>query len=206
MPKAVPAVIVARSLGDTPQPRIAGGAGIVLRPWRTTDCGGLADAFEDPAIAFWHRRTIASAAEAESLITGYGRDWAVETRANWAVVSDTDDLLGRVSLNPMHLEDGEAEIGYWVLSSARGRGVAVTAVALLVSWSFSVGFHRLVIHHSTSNPASCSVAHRTGFHLEGTKKSALLHPDGWHDMHLHARINPVLTPQVHDQGEGISGR
>jgi hypothetical protein len=24
--------------------------------------------------------------------------------------------------------------------------------------------------------------------LEGTKRSAILHPDGWHDMHLHARV------------------
>jgi hypothetical protein len=26
--------------------------------------------------------------------------------------------------------------------------------------------------------------------LEGTKRSALLHSDGWHDLHLHALISP----------------
>jgi RimJ/RimL family protein N-acetyltransferase len=122
------------------------------------------------------------------LINDYAQDWRAETRANWAVVSLADELLGRVSLNPMNLEDGEAEIGYWVRSAARGQGVAVNAVELLTSWSFSVGFHRLIIHHSTTNPASCSVARKGAFDLEGTKKSALLHADGWHDMHLHARI------------------
>jgi ribosomal-protein-alanine N-acetyltransferase len=103
--------------------------------------------------------------------------------------SPTNSWAGYRS-NPMNLEDGEAEIGYWVRSAARGQGVAVNAVDLLASWSFSVGFHRLIIHHSTTNPASCSVARKAGFDLEGTKKSALLHADGWHDMHLHARINP----------------
>jgi RimJ/RimL family protein N-acetyltransferase len=163
---------------------------LVVRPWLTEDSARLADAFQDPAIQFWHTRTISSNEEAETLINDYAQDWRAETRANWAVVSLADELVGRVSLNPMNLQDGEAEIGYWVHSAARGRGVAVNAVDLLTSWSFSVGFHRLIIHHSTTNPASCSVARKAGFDLEGTKKSALLHADGWHDMHLHARINP----------------
>jgi [ribosomal protein S5]-alanine N-acetyltransferase len=32
------------------------------------------------------------------------------------------------------------------------------------------------------------VAAKAGYKLEGTKRSGLLHADGWHDMHLHARI------------------
>lgn len=42
--------------------------------------------------------------------------------------------------------------------------------------------------HAVRNEASCRVAIKTGFVLEGTKRSAVLHPDGWHDMHLHARV------------------
>ncbi len=41
--------------------------------------------------------------------------------------------------------------------------------------------------HATSKPASCRVAETTGFALEGTKVRSLLHDDGWHDMHWHAR-------------------
>ena len=32
------------------------------------------------------------------------------------------------------------------------------------------------------------VAAKAGFTAEGTLRSALLHADGWHDMHLHARV------------------
>lgn len=46
------------------------------------------------------------------------------------------------------------------------------------AWSFDAGFHRLFLHHSTANPASCGVARKAGFALEGTKRSALLHSDG----------------------------
>jgi hypothetical protein len=37
-------------------------------------------------------------------------------------------------------------------------------------------------------PTSCKVATKAGYLLEGTKRSAAVHDDGRHDMHLHARI------------------
>ena len=51
-----------------------------------------------------------------------------------------------------------------------------------------LSLHRIEVQHSTANPASCRVAERAGFPAEGTKVSEALHTDGWHDMHLHARI------------------
>jgi RimJ/RimL family protein N-acetyltransferase len=38
------------------------------------------------------------------------------------------------------------------------------------------------------NPASCRVAHHAGYPFEGIKRREALHTDGWHDMHLHARL------------------
>ena len=63
------------------------------------------------------------------------------------------------------------------------------AVTALADWALDVvGLHRLELYHATANEASCRVALKTGFAPEGTKRSAVLHEDGWHDMHLHARI------------------
>jgi len=39
------------------------------------------------------------------------------------------------------------------------------------------------------NLPSSRVAIEAGFDFEGVKRCAGLHLDGWHDMHLHARIN-----------------
>ncbi|WP_297548795.1 GNAT family protein [Amycolatopsis sp.] len=50
------------------------------------------------------------------------------------------------------------------------------------------GLHRLDIQHSVANSASCRVAEKAGFTYEGTLRSSALHTDGWHDMHLHARV------------------
>jgi RimJ/RimL family protein N-acetyltransferase len=38
--------------------------------------------------------------------------------------------------------------------------------------------------------ASCRAAEKAGYPAEGTRRSAALHPDGWHDMHVHALVRP----------------
>lgn len=48
--------------------------------------------------------------------------------------------------------------------------------------------HRLELAHSVRNPASCRVADKAGYRLEGTKRQEGRHADGWHDMHPHARL------------------
>jgi RimJ/RimL family protein N-acetyltransferase len=70
-----------------------------------------------------------------------------------------------------------------------GPGVATRATAELARWALDgLELHRLELMHSIANPPSCRVADKAGFTLEGTLRSALLHPDGWHDLHLHARL------------------
>jgi RimJ/RimL family protein N-acetyltransferase len=67
--------------------------------------------------------------------------------------------------------------------------VATGATAAVARWALhDLGLHRLELQHSTANQASCRVAAKAGFAVEGTLRSAMQHPDGWHDMHLHARV------------------
>jgi RimJ/RimL family protein N-acetyltransferase len=99
------------------------------------------------------------------------------------------EVLGRVALREIRLSDGVGECTYWVLPKARNQGVASAATAEVTRWALNeLGLHRLFLLHSTANPASCRVAAKAGFALEGTLRGAMLHPDGWHDMHLHGRV------------------
>jgi [ribosomal protein S5]-alanine N-acetyltransferase len=85
---------------------------------------------------------------------------------------------------------GQGEVAYWIMPIRRGQNMASRAVEALTKWAFDeVGFHRLELTHSVSNPPSCRVAIKSGFGLEGVKRGAGLHLDGWHDLHLHARVN-----------------
>jgi RimJ/RimL family protein N-acetyltransferase len=128
--------------------------------------------------------------EARAWVTGWVRRWADETDASWAIVADDDDRpVGQVGLRTVDLTEATAQLSYWVLPSARGTGIAGRAVRALSRWSFdTLGLNRLSLVHSTSNPASCRVANGAGFGVEGTLRRSLRHADGWHDVHLHARL------------------
>lgn len=89
----------------------------------------------------------------------------------------TDDVLP-----PGHLRSRDQP-------PARRQGVATAALQTLSDWAMGdVGFHRVWLMHSTQNAPSCKVAEATGHAPEGTLREALLHADGWHDMHVHGRV------------------
>ncbi|MGW4566779.1 GNAT family N-acetyltransferase [Streptomyces sp. NPDC004561] len=190
MPYLTSPVVAAGTLARTAQPTIPTGDGLRLRPWRAGDAPAVHAAFQDPLMHQWHIRSCDSAEEAAGWIAAWQQAWESERDAQWAVDdADTGRLLGRVALRQILLGDGVAEVAYWTVPQARGLGVAARATTALAHWAFEeIGFHRLELTHATTNPASCRVAAKTGFVLEGTRRSALLHPDGWHDMHLHARV------------------
>ncbi|MFF4057946.1 GNAT family N-acetyltransferase [Streptomyces sp. NPDC001668] len=190
MPYLTGPVLAPGTLADTAQPTLPTDDGLLLRPWRPEDAPAVHAAFQDPVLRQWYARGADSVDEAGGWIEEWRKAWASEKTAQWAVVdADTGLLLGRVALREIHLGDGQAEMAYWTTAEARGRGVAARATVALSRWALDgVGFHRLELMHAVRNEASCRVATKTGFVLEGTKRSAVLHPDGWHDMHLHARV------------------
>ncbi|SBT43311.1 GNAT family N-acetyltransferase [Micromonospora auratinigra] len=188
-PLSTPPAIPAGRLAAGPQPTLAAPGGLLLRPWETGDAPVFLAAYQDPAIRHWHTRQPASEDQVRDWFARYREDWAQETGASWAVTRDGGEVLGRIALGSMNLDDGVAGCGYWVLPAARGTGVAPRALTAVAGWALGeAGFHRLHLDHSTRNHASCRVAVKAGFLLEGTKRSDAVHADGRHDMHLHARI------------------
>ncbi|MFH9670844.1 GNAT family N-acetyltransferase [Streptomyces sp. NPDC017405] len=193
----IPPVVPAGRMAGRAQPVLdLPDGGPQLRPWRPEDADALVAAGQDPAIRHWNLFTVADRAEARARIARMHERWRAETGAVWALARPDGPPLGLVGLNDVDLAAGGAELVYWLLPEARGAGLAVTAVRRLARWALDdLGLHRLRLCHSTANPASCRVANRSGFTFEGTQRSALLHTDGWHDQHLHARITD--TPQNH---------
>lgn len=186
---STPPTIPAGTLAATPQPRLTAAGGLLLRPWAATDAPVFFAAYRDPEIRHWHTRQPASVDQVREWFDRYGQDWAQEKGAHWAVTRGGGEVLGRIALRGIDLDDGVAVCAYWVLPAARGAGAASRALTAVSHWALGkAGFHRLELDHSTRNQASCRVAARAGFLLEGTKRSDAVHSDGRHDMHLHARI------------------
>ncbi|WP_327358710.1 GNAT family N-acetyltransferase [Streptomyces sp. NBC_01304] len=191
MPFAISPTIPAGSLSSSTQPALLSPDGALrLRPWRAEDTEVLLRAYRDPTIRRWHVRHVLTQDEATRWIADYARFWQQETAVQWVITDAADDeALGRMALRTMNLQDGVAECAYWVLPAARGRGVAPRALAALTEWAVgTAGFHRLELVHSVHNEASCRVAVKSGFALEGTRRESHLHADGWHDTHLHGYV------------------
>jgi [ribosomal protein S5]-alanine N-acetyltransferase len=143
---------------------------IVLRLFKEDDVPRLLEAARDPDIP---RLTNLPKLESEDWarawlerIEGLWRDGA---RATFAIAdAASDDLLGSIGVR---LVDANGQIGYWVLASARGRGIATRALRLLADWAFSVGFARLQLLTEPENAASQRVAANAGFRREGLLRS-----------------------------------
>jgi ribosomal-protein-alanine N-acetyltransferase len=191
MPGLVPTPTVpVGSLVARPQPSFTVGGGVLLRPWSLGDAPAVMDAYQDEAIQRWHVRRADSLTETREWIAGWRDDWVAETGAHWAVAeAETGILLGRAALKHLKFADGTADVAYWTVAAARGKGVCPLAVDAMASWAFEVaGFHRLDLEHAVANTASCRVAEKTGFAVEGVRRSAWLLADGRHDVHAHARL------------------
>jgi len=185
MPELAPTAVPAGRLAGQPQPTLAIDE-LVLRPWRPSDVEAVVAAYRDPEIQRWHVRSM-SAPEARAWLASWPERWRAETGAGWAV-TERDAVVGRVGFRSIDLTEGSAELAYWTVPAARGRNIAGRAVETVSRWMFAVGLHRLELSHSTGNVASCRIAEKVGFGYEGTLRQQTLHADGWHDMHLHARL------------------
>lgn len=187
MPSLVDPVVRPGTMKSRLQPDIHG-AGLTLRPWLPSDRATVVAAYADPGIRQWHARSMTNE-EATDWIAHWPGRWRAESGAGWAIL-DEGKVAGQISLRRLNLPLGLGEVSYWVLPAARGRRIAPRALVTVSTWAFeTLGLHRIEVAHSTVNQPSCRVATTAGFALEGTKRAEMRHADGWHDMHLHAKLS-----------------
>ncbi len=92
-------------------------------------------------------------------------------------------MVGQVSAsNVVHRALRSCTAGYWVDSAAAGRGIAPTALALLIDHCFAeVGLHRVEVDIQPTNTASLRVVEKLGLRCEG-RFERFLHLGGdWRD-------------------------
>jgi RimJ/RimL family protein N-acetyltransferase len=141
---------------------------VTLRPWQRDDSDWIVECLDgDPEIAIWLDRIPQPYTRADALayIGGLaGEAFAVTDAA-------TGRPLGSIGVHFNESRD-VAEVGYWVRSDARGRGVMSRALLLACRWGFEHGAERVQLRADVENVASRRVAEKAGFHLEGVLRSA----------------------------------
>lgn len=167
-----------------------------LRPWRADDVGTVWSVFQDPDVRLWNGGGVATRDDAVALLARR-IDWSPGDHASWAVVDAvTDAVLGSVSVHSIDLDQNDAEIGYWTVPAARGRGIAALAVDAACRWAFgTLPVDRIELCHAIENVASGRVAEKAGFTYEGHCRRSYRYGDGVkHDELLWARLAGDLAP------------
>ena len=173
-----------------PDPVAVHGGWFDMRPWQHGDEPALQAIADDPLIVQWsplHR-------ESGGVEAWIARRMIWDTQISWAVVGRRGELLGCSSLWLFDADNASASLGYWVAPAHRGTGVASEAARLATRFAFEITpIVRLTLCHAVENTASCRVAERAGFPLEGTTRLSWRYPDGrLHDEHLHALLRVDL--------------
>ena len=104
-----------------------------------------------------------------------------------AVVND-GHAVGKIGLHGIGEPEGQAELGYWLATNARGRGLITRAARALIGHGFgTLGLRRVWLTCDVRNTPSRAVAERLGMRLEGTfKRDRADHLGGYRDSVLYA--------------------
>ncbi len=166
--------------------------GIVLRRLRARDAGPFACAFrDDPALGV---RIGADEDPTEIGVRRFiARQPGLRARGEFLGLAVSDDtrrpFYGHVMLHTLAWRHRRAEVGYWLVPEARGRGIGRTAVSLLVDWAFaSLELDRIEITTTPENTAARALAESLGFTPEGVMRARNLERGKRVDVLLLARL------------------
>jgi RimJ/RimL family protein N-acetyltransferase len=152
-----------------PAPPLADGV-VLLRRWELADLPTVAEASAD-----------GDAVEGTTLPSAYtdaeGREWIerqwsrLESGEGLSLALEADGrAAGAIVL--VHRDPESVGIGYWLVRSARGRGLAGRAVRLLAPWALrEAGMRRVEALVEPGNEASIRTVLGAGFAREGLLRS-----------------------------------
>lgn len=119
------------------------------------------------------------------------------TRVDWTIRVD-GVIAGDISLHAItRWALQTANVGYMVDSAIRGRGVATTALRLVVRNAFDeLRLHRLDAGAMPSNTGSLRVLEKAGFTRVGLNRRFLYIAGVWQDHVLYEIVGPDFDPDV----------
>lgn len=169
--------------------------GFALRRWQTGDAAVVMEAFADSDLAWQAGERIRTSDDAGRWIAGWTHKQVGGVAYALAVLDPDGHVVGNVVLDTIDRDHGTARVTYWTVPVARGEGAATHGVRALARWAFgSFDLFRLELSHRADNEASCRVADRAGFVVEGLQRAKLRHGDTRYDVEMHARLRTDPLP------------
>ncbi len=159
---------------DIEIPEQLNGLRVVIRAYQHGDGEALWEAIEESRNT--HRRWLNwmdnhhSVYDSEAFAHGAESRWAMREELPMGIWErSTGRFLGGTGFHRIRWDVPAFEIGYWLRSSAQGKGFMTETVKLLCCLAFErLGANRLEIRCDTRNHASAAVPRRVGFIHEAT--------------------------------------
>jgi len=188
---------------------LAAAHGLTLRPWRPEDRDAVLAAFAPEVISRQAAPPIRTAADAGEWIEQRARQWADGHAYAWAVLAPGGAPVANVAVGAFDPVHQTGWFSYWTDAAQHGRGYASAAARAVAAWAFAdLGLFRLELGHRLDNPASCAVALRAGFAVEGRQRGALNYDGVRHDVETHARLAtdppPVESESAQDSADAAA--
>ena len=167
---------------------------ITLRKPHLDDTQAVFDGCQDPLIPrFTAISTDYSMAHALDYVQR--TDASVRTQRELPFVieyGNGDDRVfaGTISFHSLSVKNSVGELGYWMTSSMRGKGIATTAARMLTDYGFtSIGFKRIEGIVDRDNVASLKLLESAGYQREGLLRKKISRDDGRQvDMYIYAAL------------------
>lgn len=167
---------------------------ITLRRYRPDDVAPLYAAVDESRVSIgrWMPWCHAHYAYADSFtwVAGRERAWVEGDEYTMLIVdANNDAILGSSGVNQVNLDNGYANLGYWVREGVQRRGIAAAAVRLVARYAFDeLRLGRVEIVTDVDNVASRRTAERAGARFEGICRNRLKQWDRWQDAALYGLI------------------
>ncbi len=178
------------------------GPSLVLRPPTAADVEPFWEAVAEsvPELSRWmawcHEGY--SRDEARAWLERCGPAWDRAEAFDFLVTDRvTGALLGACALNHIDHGNRRANLGYWVRTTATGRGVATEAAAVTVHYGLvDLGLGRIEIAAAVDNRASQRVAEKLGATREGVARHRFRLADRYVDGVMFSLVPADLEPAV----------
>jgi RimJ/RimL family protein N-acetyltransferase len=158
---------------------------------RRTDIDTIVTLCQEPSVGEWVTIPLPyGRSDAETFLDEMADPgWAARS-PTWAIrEAEGKPVIGMIALGER--DESAAEIGFWLGSEFRGKGLMSRAVRLVCAFGFDpegLGLIRISWRAFVGNYASAAVVRRNGFHYEGTDRLGGLQRGIRRDSWLGARL------------------
>ena len=143
-----------------------------LRHWRLADAPALEAAWADPTIRLWNPPP--DSADATSWIMRCEERWSLRLSVDFVIDVD-GEVGGEVGLRNFTTDPDRAELGVWVGSQHRGRGLGVRSVEAVTEWAQDgLGLAQLWCRTAAGNHQAIGLFEKAGWDRLGEVDGKIL--------------------------------